>query len=201
MPYGLRQTVAPGVEPIDLAVAKLHCRDDVTENETTLTALIAAARRHVERWTSRQLITATWAMTLDEFPSGDDGTDNGEIRVPISPLIAVTSITYVDSDGDTQTLATADYQVDARTEPGRIRPVYGEVWPATRPDTMAAVTVTFTAGYGTAASDVPDDIKAAIKLLISHLNEHREAVSEISVNELPLGVKSLLSLNDVAEYV
>ena len=38
------------------------------------------------------------------------------------------------------------------------------------------VTVRFVAGYG-AASAVPETVKAAIKLLVGHLYEHREAVT------------------------
>jgi hypothetical protein len=59
--------------------------------------------------------------------------------------------------------------------PARLTPIYGGSWPQTQ-DVINAFTVRFTAGYGTTAASVPYDVKAAIKLLIGHLYENREAV-------------------------
>jgi uncharacterized phiE125 gp8 family phage protein len=41
---------------------------------------------------------------------------------------------------------------------------------------------------------VPDSVKAAIKLLVGHLYEHREAVMDLNLKEVPIAVKSLLSM-------
>jgi uncharacterized phiE125 gp8 family phage protein len=87
-------------------------------------------------------------------------------------LQSVTSIIYVATDGTSTTLATTEYQVDATTEPGRVAPAYGKIWPVTRAQ-MSAVTVVFVAGYG-AASAVPDLIKTAMRLLVGCWYEQRE---------------------------
>lgn len=72
---------------------------------------------------------------------------------------------------------------------------------------LAAVTSTdalvlaATAGNQTGATlttdDVPEDIRAAILLLIGHLYENREAGAERALSEIPFGVKALLDLNRV----
>lgn len=170
---GLAQTVAPTEEPLSLEEAKLHLREDGVGQNTLISTLIIVARRYVETYLNQQLVTATWALTLDQFPSlgqKDKGFawsyfDGEAIRPPMPPLIAVSSIVYIATDGTSTTLAASLYQVDAKARPGRIEPAYQEVWPATR-SILNAVTVTYTAGYG-AASAVPQTIKQAMKILIA----------------------------------
>src|SRR6185369_1494353 len=184
MAYGLSQTVAPTAEPVSRAEAKAHVRQDSTADDDQLDGLIKAARHYCERWTGRAFVTSTWALTLDCLPCGGDA-----LRLPKSPAIAVSSITYTDTAGATQTLSSTLYQVDVTTEPARIIPAYGQVWPTTRSQ-LGAVTVTFTAGYG-AASAVPQPIKQAMLLLIGSWYENREAVIKGTiVAELPMAVEA-----------
>ena len=97
--------------------------------------------------------------------------------VPKPPLQSITSITYVDEDGATQTLATSVYSVDAPTGPtcarGRIYPKYEQEWPTTRCE-PGAVTVTFVAGYGTTGASVPARLKMGMLYDIGTLYEIRE---------------------------
>ena len=145
-----------------------------TTEDPILNALITATRQHAEFFLRRALITQTWDLKLPAFPEG-----SAHIRVPLPPLSSVTSITYTDSAGDSQTWAASKYQTDIPTGPqaqhGRIMPAYGEVYPSTRSDTYNAVTVRFVAGYG-AASAVPGLIKRGMLTLLGHLYEHRETV-------------------------
>lgn len=170
----LVQTVAPTVEPITLDEAKLHLRVDDPSEDALIESLITAAREQAEEFTRRQLCTATWRMKLDWFPCDPNEFGRSEIVLPKPPLQSVTSITYVDADGATQTLSSSLYTVDTSSEPARLVPAYGEVWPTPRSQ-ADSVTVTFVAGYG-AASAVPASVKAAMKLLIGHLYENRQSV-------------------------
>lgn len=140
MPFGLVQTVKPYAYPVSVAEQKdwLSIPAADTTHDAKLTPLIAEATERVERDSGKQLLAATWKLTLDCFPL--------IIKPPRSPLIAVSSITYVDTDGTTTTFAASKYRVDTNTEPGRIEEAWGEVWPAER-NIVASVTVTYTAGY------------------------------------------------------
>lgn len=133
---------------------------DVSIDEL-IAGYIVAAREYVEQYLARPLITQTWRYTLDTFPP--DSVNY--IEIPRSPLISVSSITYVDDDGNTQTLATSVYSVDADSKPGAVRLKYDQEWPDTR-DQPNAVTINFTAGYGAAPANVPASTKQAMKLLI-----------------------------------
>ena len=66
----------------------------------------------------------------------------------------------------------------------------GSSWPSTstRPD---AVTVSYTAGYGSSADDVPARAKAAIKLILADLFEHR-GDDDRRHDDFPMAVHSLL---------
>jgi uncharacterized phiE125 gp8 family phage protein len=191
---GLVVTVAPTTEPLSLAEAKQHLRVDSTDQDTLIQSLITAARIYCEKHTRRTLAPATFRYTLDEFPAC-----NRPVRLPVPPVSAVLSISYVDTDGNTQTLDPTGYHLDLDSEPARITPAFNTVWPATRQQTNA-VTIQFTAGY----SAVPDGLKAAMKLLIGAWYENRDAVTSIEVQELPegvMGVDAILSQFSWGSYV
>ena len=177
----LQLITPPAQEPVSLAEAKLHLRVDFPDDDALIVAMIAAARHHAEMLTRRQFITARWKLVLDCFPGvGGMGVQVGDpfvlpghaLLLPRSPLQTVLAIDYLDTGKVLQTLPETDYVVDAACEPARITPVAGATWPGTLPQ-IAAVSVIFDAGYGTAA-DVPEGIKAWIKLRIGSLYEHRE---------------------------
>lgn len=184
---GLRLHTPPAVEPISVEEAKSHARIDIDADDTLLGDYIAAAREWAERYTRRQFCTATWEWTLDRFPC----SSLQALLAPRPPLASVSEIRYVDQDGATQVWDAGEYQVDARSEPGRILPAYGHTWPATRAQ-LAAVTITFVAGYGD-ADDVPQALRTAVRMLVSHQYETREPiVTGTIVATVPLGVEALL---------
>lgn len=179
----LTLVTAPATEPVTLAEAKAHLRVDVADDDTLIAALIVAAREHAERFTHRALITQTWDWSVDGFPA--------IIVLPKPRLVSVTSITYMDSVGNSQTLAVSNYTVDGKSEPGRIVPAFGNQWPVTQ-GVINAVTVRFVAGYGD-ASAVPQGIKQAMLLMVGHWYDHREAVAHAqTVVEVPMAVDMLL---------
>lgn len=185
-----RLTTAPTTTVVSASDAMQHCRIVDTEDTTYLDSLIARATRHCENICKRAFITQTWTLTMDSWSDCKYVTD-GIIYVPRAPLIAVSSITYLDTNGTSQTLAADQYRVDAASQPGRIEQAYGVSWPTTR-GVIGDVTIVHTCGYGAAAS-VPDDIKHAVLLLVGHWYENREAVLVGSISkELEFAVTSLL---------
>jgi len=182
----------PTAEPVTLAQQKLHSRVTLDYEDSLIEGLIRAARQYAETVQRRQLITATWRLSLAQFPC--------ELVLPLPPLQSVTSINYVDGAGDTQTLSPSLYIVDAYREPGRIVPAYGTLWPTARCQPNS-VNVTFVAGYGDLPSDVPESTRQAVKLLTGHWFENREAVVMGTISGvLPLAVESLLACEKWGSY-
>jgi uncharacterized phiE125 gp8 family phage protein len=157
--------------------------------------LINTSRVYCEKWQNRAYISQTLEMRMDCFPR-----HGGVIQLPRANALSVSSISYVDSNGDDQTLSTDIYDVDIYSKPARITESYGQVWPNTR-RVVNAVTVTYVAGYGTTREDVPGTIKAAMKLLMAHWFENREEVVLLNTiaQELPMAAKALLNMDGVAQ--
>lgn len=147
-----------------------------------------------EKVTRRPLIPQTWAQVMDRFPCGRD-----PIVIMKSPLLAVASIDYIDSDGNLQTLTGSPEQFTViapngdNPKKGAIHPLFEETWPSTRalPD---AVTVTFTCGYPLTATspqvaDVPADITHGRLLMIGELYKQR-SLSVHAFNQNPAIVQA-----------
>ena len=136
----------------------------------------------MKRLTGKAFLTQSLTASFDYFPAS--------IVLPRSPVQSVTSITYLDTDRVEQTLDAANYFVSPAAI---IYPAISASWPLTA-DVSGAVTVTYQAGYGAAATDVPDPIQEAIKQLAAHFYENREAtLVGVSAQELPLGVADLIN--------
>lgn len=175
-PRNLVLVTAPTEEPITLPEAKAFLRVESgdTEQDGVIAAFISGARRYVEHQTNRKLITQTWKLLLDEFPCRTGRDPYASIDLPHPPLQSVTSIEYMDVEGNPQTLATSVYLVDTGTLPGRVRLKRNQEWPATPSYEPNAVAVTFRAGYGGPES-VEDDLRQAMWLILGDSYENREA--------------------------
>ena len=163
---------APSVEPLTLAEAKLYLRVDATTENSLITGMIVAARQWVETYTRRSLVTQTWDFRYHDF------MDTREpLLLPKAPLQSVTSITYLDEDGVSQTLASSNYTVrafsGATAGRGYVELNDDVSLPSLYTDAMFPVTVRAVCGYG-AAADVPDGIKMAIYLMMGDLYEQRQ---------------------------
>ena len=181
--WAITQSTAPTVEPILNAEARLHARIEEDEDDTLVDNLIVAARQYSEHETGRQYITATWKLYLNNFQR--------EIVLPRPPLGTVSSIKYLDTNGDQQTLADTVYQVSTEDEPARITLAYGQSWPACRV-IKDSIVVEYTAGYGAAGRSVPAAARQAMLLYISHLYENREPVIiGVSASPIPMTISAL----------
>lgn len=157
---GLRRTVEPVADAITITTAKKQCEIASTDtaHDVQLQRFIAAAVRDVERHTGRALCTQTWELTLSEFPACP-------ILLPRPPFQSITSIQYVDSNGDTQTLSSSLYAASTES-PSVLQPVYGQVWPTTQPGTRAAVIITYVAGFGPDSTYIPPEYQSLLAELV-----------------------------------
>lgn len=186
------RTVDPIVEPVTLTEAKAHLNVTDTNDDTMITAMIAAAREHAEEYTGRAFIAQTWAIRMDKFPKW-------EIRVSKPRIISVVSLVYQDIDNVQQNLVEGiDFFTDKYSEPCWLVPSTSG-WPSTYTDGINAVTLTVTLGYVDSlqspralADKVPQAIKQALLLHVGHMYEHRESASDFSVSVVPMAYKSLL---------
>lgn len=166
-----RRAGPPAAEPITLAEALVHLREtaDGGANDAYITSLITVARTACEDRIERSLIATPWTLRLDAFPDA--------IELTPAPVVEVTAVSYLDTEGAEQTVDLADTYLDKASEPAWLLPAPGVTWPATL-DRVNAVTVEYTAGYGPNGASVPAPLKHWILLALTELYETRSGSAE-----------------------
>ena len=158
----------PAEEPVTLAEAKAWLKVDGADEDALIGTLITAARLHLESVTGRALLTQSWRLVLDAWPAG------GEVRLPVAPLSELTAIRAFDEDGDEHTIGLAQFLVEAGGTPARlVLPPTVAGMPALRQ--RFGIEIDYVAGFGE-PSDVPQELKQALLVLVAHWFEHRDAV-------------------------
>jgi uncharacterized phiE125 gp8 family phage protein len=210
LPYNAKLTriADAAVEPLSVQDARNYLRVEVPDDDALIADMITAARLECERMNNRSFITTTWKLILDYLPFvGGYGlwqgpsdrliADDGAITLPMPPLIAISSLTYIDQGGVSRSIdvspTSPDVIVSAGT-PGRFYPAYGRFFPFAQPR-PAAVEITYTAGYGPNPADVPRNVVLAMRMLVSHYYEHRTTDAPV-----PEAVSNLLSSTSWGGY-
>ncbi len=198
-PLRLRLVSAPAQLPVSLNEIKrqLGIDDGFTDDDALLQGFLEAAVAEAERFLRRALITQTWRLHRDAWPSAHgghswwDGVREGpisllersadELELPKAPLQSVIHVkTYDDADTAT-TFSSGSYFVDTASEPGRIKLRVGVAVPVvTR--TANGLEVEFVAGYGDNPSDVPEPVRQGILMTAAWLYANRGDCGEAAGN-------------------
>lgn len=196
----VRIVTPPEAEAITLAEAKAHLKVKHATEDGLITSLIETARQHLEGLTAqdgilgRAIMQQTVEATFDGFPRC------GYIDLPRPPLVDVEAVTYLDADGEEQTLDEALYTVETGRLVGRIRRRAGASWPVTSAD-PDSVTVTYVAGYGAVGgteeapvvTGVPRPIVQAMLMLIGHWYTSKTPISVAGRTSEAYAVEALLA--------
>lgn len=204
--YTLTRTVAPTIEPVMLAAAKVQCSLDLDDPEFDAwfesregnVGAIQAAREMVESNASICLMPQTWQLQLDNwgsntFWSGDTrepwrrplGPYGDFIDLHVHPVKAISSVTYRDEAGVTRTWDSSNYELlKSGFRSVLLKPDSLVLWPLISTTRLRGITVTMVAGYATDADDtdakkraaVPAAARKAMLTLIAHWFKNREAV-------------------------
>lgn len=162
---------------ITTADLRAHC-NSVAADDALLEGFRSAAHGYAEHYAGRAFGSQTLELALDEFPEGS-------IELPRGPVTSITSVKYIDEDGVEQTLDTSLYTLDDYGIQCWVVPAVDTEWPAIM-EVANAVKVRYVAG------DLPGAVRSAMLLTVGHLYANRESTAPMALQELPLGVKSLL---------
>ena len=143
--------------PVSLLDLKEQLRIEHDEQDRLLLTKIMSATSEAEQFIGSPIMAQSFALVFDGFPAS-----GGAIELPTSPIRSITSITYYDGNGDSQTLDAAEYGLATWRAIPDIYPVSG-AWPDTQ-ERENAVTVTYVAGYASKPSAVPAAIREAVLL-------------------------------------
>jgi uncharacterized phiE125 gp8 family phage protein len=172
-------------EPLSLGEVKSDRRIDAPDGDAGLSQKIAGARAECEAVTRLTLMTQTLRVTLDGFPAG-------AIALPVWPVQSIAQVRYVDGAGATQVLDPATYQLVASRKPNLLVPAVGAAWPETQA-WYDSVLIDIVAGFGTASTDVPQDLINAMLMIIGARDEFREdLVAGVTLAAVPNGAWQLM---------
>jgi hypothetical protein len=167
---GLVTLVEPGIEPVSLGQMKTYLRVDpgFMTDDIMIGGLITAARRWAEEYCQRRFVYQTLRLLMDFFPGYIDLKLAGEkvsspfvsgsnavlvgiryaIQLPCPKVRAVVNFQYQDQNGNpTQLINNETFFEDLASQPARLTPPFGQMWPVARVITNA-VTVDYVTGYG-----------------------------------------------------
>ncbi len=178
----------PAGYPVTVNEAKRHCviAEEDDHYDTHISAIwIPAAVGFVEQHLQRDLVERVYDYYLGGFPGGSEN-----IVLPKAPVISIVGIDYQDVTASPNTVSVAStvYGVDTGVDPGEIYLEYGQTWP-TASNVHNAVHIEFKSGYATQGSPtvyaqyMPEEIKAAILMLIGDLYDNREAQQPVALHE------------------
>jgi len=190
---------------------------DSDQDQAYVALVLKAARRYFENITGLCLINQTWKLSFDDLPirQGQFGLEYGlapsmsrftgpaagrEIRLYRAPLATVSWVKYLDENGALQTFDPTNYSVGSAgvsTTFGRLWLNEGADWPSVG-SYPGAMQIQFVAGFGSAASDVPEEIRMALLFLAAHWYENRLPANPDGAVELPNHLNSLIEMNRLA---
>lgn len=188
----LSVTTAPTIpaEVLARVRAHLHFTASDTSEDSHIEDLIDMAVNDIERHTARPLWNTVYSYKLPCFPNKGNLNLNrvfpaNVIDLPRSPVVSVASVTYTDTDGNTgNTFAASNYFVDTDSNTPRLILKESADWPDTEDYNPEAVTIAFTAGYGTDYADVPKVMIAGIMFYVTELFDYRGAKTVEHLNNV-----------------
>jgi len=201
--YTLAWVSGPETELLTLAEAKDHLRVTTETEVQVVQEKLRAARMAIEGEIGKPIGEQVFEMKLRCWPWW-------VLRFPRLPFIEIVSITYeVNDDSLSPAEQTITFYNPAASPPvdpatftvhsggdfyyGELNLKSGETWPD---ETLAygwPITVRFKAGVTT----LRPNLRSAWLLMLGHLWEHREAVTEGAMAELPLAIRSLCASETV----
>jgi uncharacterized phiE125 gp8 family phage protein len=158
--------------PIDLLRTRL--RIEVEDDDALLASLAIAAGELIEKQTGLALASSTRTAKLKPWRRW---------CAPVQPMASVTSVTYVDPAGSTQTLPTAEWYVDETDE---LPVLLFDTTASTKENTYA--TVTYVAGY----TVIPHALQQCIVALVGAWYANPEAASVASLQSVPLAYQFII---------
>ena len=163
----------PTLPPVSLEDAKLQLRLEDMVDDDHVQLLVLAATRHVEQTCGRALVETRVEQRASGFCRSVTLRGGHLANTPN------VTVKYLDESEVEQTVDPATYRVIAKGEElAELILAADQSWPtdvAERPD---AVRVQYTVGWtvttSPAVNAVPEDLKLAVKLMLSWVYEHRD---------------------------
>jgi len=185
--------------PFDLETAKVHTRIDQDTEDAVLEGYLAAAVDECARYMQIAISQQDYQARFDCWPCA-------MLWLPMSPIVAVSAVKYLDEAGDELTLSADDWSFERRPGGGFVYFASDYSFPTLAADKLGAVRVNFTAGFdsddGSSGDEDPElempaAIRQAVFLTFAHYYAHRESVDNGRTVPVPRGAEHLMDFHRV----
>lgn len=165
--------------------AKAHLRVDEADDDSLIDALILAAENYLDGYNGelrRCIINQVWQEGFKHFQ------EHMRLTFPDVNDVDMIEIKYIDGDETEQTYDGAfELYEDAISSILRLKSI-----PAVSTNVTMPVTISYQVGLASEVADIPASIVVAVKMLVAHWYENREAAAPDRMENVPLGVEALL---------
>lgn len=164
---------------ISTADLKKHLRVTHSDEDSLIEAYRAAACEFVNAYCNTRIVSGTISFNASGF--------DAVIELPVAPVIRVTSVKYSTSKGGTKvTLDPSQYYVENNRKPAVVKFITA---PGVDSQDPSPVQILADVGHST----TPEALKQAVRFLVAHYYENRQAAEAATIKEIPLGIYSLMN--------
>jgi len=179
--------VGPAVLAVPLDEVKTWLKVSHSDLDAEITALVEGATNAAENLTRRVFIEKTYRTFRDGFSDAELAYGNYAALIPYSRRSGCDLSSIELRKSRLQSIVSVEYLknavwtlVDSSVYYNTIESAYsslllndGEAWPTDVDNRRHAVRIDFTAGYGGESSDIPSDIRTAIKMHVANAFTNR----------------------------
>ena len=171
----------PALEPLSLDEIRAYLRLETDEDDDLILNFIRAARSAVEQGARRALLAQNWRIRLPRWPREQI------VRLPISPILSIDALRCFDANGQAVVLDPTLLRRDGvclTFDPAKL----------SADGFSNGLEIDITGGFGTKPTDVPEGLRQAIRLLVSHFYIHRaQALHEERVAHFPPAIAAYVA--------
>lgn len=155
------------ITPVSIEEAKVQCglESAFTDHDSLISTYIQAITDKIERTYNTKLMTSTWDMYCDNWQR--------VIKIHKYPVQSITSIHYIDKDGDEQTLSSDLYSTDTFSEYARVLFKADSSYPQLEDYALNRIRIRFIAGFESTL-DVPSEVKMYILSAVRAMYDRRD---------------------------
>lgn len=168
-----------GLPVITNTEMKQHLRVSSDIDDNYIEMLIDTATSHIETITGKTLVSSVYHLFLENWPVDD-------VILPFPPVAEIVKVEYIDKNDNIYELGSDNYSL-IQSFANADKLVFFE-WPNVELNKTNPIAVIYNAGY----ESVPLELTQAVRFLVSHWYENREAFLSNHSFEVPFGVKHLL---------
>tara|TARA_R100000654_G_scaffold1678_2_gene6107 strand:+ start:3995 stop:4567 length:573 start_codon:yes stop_codon:yes gene_type:complete len=182
MLYGIEETTpTTSANVVSTADLKAFLRVTHSTEDALIESIRVAALAYVEQFCNIRIGDRTAIFHFSDFPDA--------VELPVGPINSITYVDYATGADTTARMSSSDYYVTDSRLPMIIK--FKNI-PSVFADSYKKLQITVSLGYTEAT--VPEGIKHAIKLLVSHMYDQRAPeVTGTITNKLKIGLESLLN--------